>query len=220
MDAVAADMLQQAGAYGHFNEARLQAVFSSSTPALDHGAYGRLSRPAGLPEPKDKGKAMAATTEPLVPYRSPSPVATSTNQSFGTTAQEHAGYGRVNTDRLLAIQAAPASHKLPKTSQNAGRVSLSDGPVPPAKKVTAANAEPIAPRDKQRIGSAAETTSARHATNQLLNELDQGVQAGQKRKACMSINVPAHEERKEHAEAEVEQERPKKVRIKQEDGSE
>lgn len=90
------------------------------------------------------------------------------------------------------------------------------------KKVTAANTEPIAPRDKQRVGCAAETTSARQVTNQLLNELDEGVQAGQKRKACRSIDVPAHEEKKEHpeAEVEVEQEQPRKVQIKREDAFE
>lgn len=161
-------------------------IHSSSAPALDYGSdYGRLSRPGGV-EPKGKDKVMAAITEPLVPYRSFSPVASSANQSLGSTTQEHVGYGRFNTDRQLAIQATPASPGFPKTSQeDDGRFSLSDEPAPAAKKVKAANAEPLAPRNKQRIDFAVETTSARQSATQLLNGLAKGrsVQAGQKRRA-------------------------------------
>ena len=104
-------------------------------------------------------------------------------QSKDSVIQEQPGFGHFNQARFLALQAGP----LVTTSSDDAeeRSSLLDGPAQPAYKVTAANAEPVAPRGKNRSEMPETPNSTMQAVDQLLDEikLSQPVSTGQKRRA-------------------------------------
>jgi hypothetical protein len=107
----------------------------------------------------------------------------SSGLSKDSVIQEQPGFGHFNQARFLALQAGP----LVTTSSDDAeeRSSLLDGPDQPAYKVTAANAEPVAPRGKNRSEMPEAPNSTMQAVDQLLDEikLSQHVSAGQKRRA-------------------------------------
>lgn len=110
--------------------------------------------------------------------------AASAAQPQGTTIEEKPGYGHFNQARFLALQAVPDD-----TGSSDGpneRSSLSDGPAPPKYSVTAANAEPVAPRGTHRDQTIGGPGSTVQAVDQLLDEISsmsQSVSAGRKRRA-------------------------------------
>ena len=183
-ESLTAEPYPQGGGVALFIESRLQTLASDSTPALDYGPdHGPLSRPEGLPQPARK--ATAAETGSLLSrgeQRSPMGISSS-GYSKDSSIQEQPGYGQFNQARFLALQAAPL---VTTSSENAEeRSSLQEGPAQPVYKVTAANAEPVAPRSKNRSESLEGPSSTRQAVDQLLDEIrmSQPVSAGQKRRA-------------------------------------
>lgn len=104
-------------------------------------------------------------------------------QSKDSVIQEQPGFGHFNQARFLALQAGP----LVTTSSDDAeeRSSILEGPAQPAYKVTAANAEPVAPRGKNRSDMLEGPSSNMQAVDELLDEikLTQPVSAGHKRRA-------------------------------------
>jgi hypothetical protein len=123
-----------------------------------------------------------------------------------TTIEEQPGFGHFNQARFLALQAGPSDAA---DDSNEGS-SLLSGPAPPTYKVTAANAEPVVPRGKNRSESIGETSSTTPGVNRLgdqatrvqdqitkngqtldrlrglIRDMSQSVSAGHKRRASDS----------------------------------
>lgn len=93
---------------------------------------------------------------------------------------EQPGFGHFNQARFLALQAAP-----PALDNANKRSSPLSEPAQPAYGVTAANAEPVAPRGKHRNDPVESSGSARQAVDQLFNKIgmSQPLSARQKRRA-------------------------------------
>ncbi|KAM0710738.1 hypothetical protein Q7P35_001476 [Cladosporium inversicolor] len=184
---IATDKSIQAGDPARVTDSRLQMLHSGSTPALDYGPdYGRLSRPGDLAQPARRAPAsdhgsFASRGEQRLTSNGVS--AAFTGQSKDHIIQEQPGFGQLNQARFLALQAGP----LTTTSSDdaGGRSSPLVGPAQPAYKVTAANAEPVAPCGNNRSETLEGPGSTMQAVDQLLDEisLSQSVSAGQKRRA-------------------------------------
>ena len=105
------------------------------------------------------------------------------SQPKGPSIQEQPGFGQFNQARFLALQAGPLA--VTPSDHADERSPHLEGLAHPAYQVTAANAEPVAPRGKNRNDALGGINPTRQAVNQLLDEIEmsQPVFAGQKRRA-------------------------------------
>ena len=108
--------------------------------------------------------------------------AASAGQSKDSVIQEQPGFGHFNQARFLALQAGPLVMTSSDDAQ--GRSSPLKGPAQLEYKVTAANAEPVGPRGKNRSEMLDGQGSTMQAVDQLLDEIEfsRPVFAGQKRR--------------------------------------
>jgi hypothetical protein len=187
IERIATDISGQAGGFAGFTESRLQALGAGSTPALDYGPdYGRLSRPGDLSQPSRKAPAAdpgSVQSRGEQRFASKGASASSAGQSETAVIQEQPGFGHFNQARFLALQAGPL---VTASSGDAGeRSSPLKGPAQPAYQVTAANAEPVAPRGQKRSETLEEADSTMQAVDRLLDEIQASlpVSAGLKRRA-------------------------------------
>jgi hypothetical protein len=118
-------------------------------------------------------KATPAATDPRLARRTQqsAPVdgpAVSAAQPRATAIEEQPGFGRFNQARFLALQAGPNTTASLDDSEEGS--SLLSGPAPPTYSVTAANAEPVAPRGKERSESIGEVSSTTQGVNRLADQ--------------------------------------------------
>lgn len=125
-------------------------------------------------------------------------------QASSHPVQDQPGYGLFNPARFLALQSDPPTSASSNSVND--RSSLFDGPPAPTYAVTAANAEPVAPRDEKRgTESANGDVFTKQAADQLLDEINkvQTKRASQKRRASESDVPTASTAKRQAIEAAV-----------------